>query len=122
MENNNIMENNNKKKKIKSKSNLEEPKGKIIKKFKIKKININNGVVETKQTETIEEYTSYDNYIEKLDIIEITRNENKEEYYLGTVFKDKDKHKQAIYNMKDRSLKGYVIIKDKNKLDFHTCK
>lgn len=112
------MENNNKKKKIKSKSNLEKPTGKIIKKFKIKKTNINNGVVETKQTETNEEYTSYDNYIEKLDIIEITRNEIKKKYYLGSLVGVK----QAIYNMKDRSLKGYVIIKDKNKLDFHTCK
>ena len=107
-------------KQIKSKSNVEKPIKKTIKKFKIKKPNINNGVVETKQAETNEEYTSYDNYIEKLDIIEITRNKIKEKYYLGRVFKDKDK--QAIYNMKDRSLKGYVIIKDKNKLDFHTCK
>lgn len=111
------MENNKKKKKIKSKSDLEKPTGKIIKKFKIKKPNINNGVVETKQTETNEEYTSHDKNIEKLDIIEITRNKIKKKYYLGKVFEDK----RAIYNMEDRSLKGYVIIK-KNKLDFHTCK
>ena len=76
--------------------------------------------METKQTETNEEYTSYDNYIEKLDIIEITRNENKEKYYLGSLPLVGDK--QAIYNKEDGSLKGYVIIKDKNKLDFHTCK